>query len=243
MLTVKDTILNQNVQVVSSPPITEAQENYDLGNVGEVKTEEVPKRIDLSPLDEKDVNTEPLTFEQEVQGQVAADVRAGRVDVSKLDPAMLTNFMHDAIVARPIRLPSMLDVKCKDSNWWPRWVNFKAHSGAMYNDAVAMGFRKAVKDEIVGLTTDLMIQPDGIKYNDVILMVIPTTKLFGAYKYNALRSLQMVGRKGAHRMAAREGEQSLQGVINSLDAPSGAKTEIRRGIGIYEPTEKDFSRF
>ena len=88
-----------------------------------------------------------------------------------------------------------------------------------------------------------MVQPDGIKYKDVMLMVIPTTKLFGAYKYNALRSLQMVGRKGAHRMAAREGEQSLQGVINSLDAPSGAKTEIRRGIGIYEPTEKDFSRF
>jgi len=170
-------------------------------------------------------------------GEAKEEARPGGEGVLEPD---FSDFMNSSIVAIPRTLPTMLDVRCKDPNYRPRWVNCKADHGRCVDDAKARGFRIAKVEEIVGLAEDsLMIKPEGIKYHDVILMVVPTKLLYGWYKFNALDSMNKVNPKRLHQAAKEEGERTLrQGISNE----GRNYKDVADLIGIYVPGEGEMSK-
>jgi hypothetical protein len=150
------------------------------------------------------------------------------------------DFMNSSIVAIPRQLPTMLDVRCKDPNFRPRWVNFVSDNGRFLEEKKAMGFRLAKPEEIIGLPTDsLMVKPEGIKYHDVILMVVPTKLLFGWYKHNAIESANKVNPKRLHQAAMAEGEKILrQGIANE----GRNYKEMAELIGVYIPGQQEIDK-
>ena len=212
----------------------------------------VGEKIDIDKLEAQEANPETAKSPEQMHKEdVAFSIRAGKVPVSQIPPQDLDDFMAESIVARPLRLPTMLDVRSKDPNYRLRWV-FKGKDGMRYNDMLAAGFVKATPEDVVGLNSDVMVKAEGITYNDVILMKIPTAILFGWYKHNALRSMRTVSRKGAHAVAKQQSDVMIrQGInseySNSSDTVSAAQKgwtqdDVSRSVVPYIPGEKDFER-
>lgn len=207
VMTTRNTVLSQKTETVTQASandfdfegLTDVGENYkepELKTVTEVVDEAQPK------------NTQPKPM--------ADGIHSGNVNVKAVNPATVDDFMSDSIVARPLRLPNYLDVRCKDPNWIPRWVNFKTQNGARYSMFKSAGFRNAKQEEMVGLSEEITIGGDGmIKDHDVVLMVAPKAIVFGAYKQNALNSMRMISRTGAMGRAKEESDRIIrQGISN-----------------------------
>lgn len=188
--------MNMPVQTVSQAPIGtyEAIEAAEKAANGEVT---------LAPITEaEDFDTSEALRElamQEAKEQTKGSV-ASAPTVAQMSPQALDDFLADSIIAVPLQMPNFLDLRAKDPNYRLRWVNCKAQGGVRFDQAQAMGFRVARKEEVMGLNSNIMIAPDGIKYHDVILMIIETKKILGHYKYNFLRSASRVQRSGQEAM-------------------------------------------
>ena len=209
----------------------------------------VGEKVDIDKIEAEEVKQKAKTQEQLHKEEVAFSIKAGRIPVSQIPPQDLDNFMAESIVARPLRLPTMLDVRAKDPNYRLRWV-FKGKDGMRYNDMLAAGFVKASTEDVVGLSSEVMIKPEGITYNDVILMKIPTAILFGWYKHNALRSMRTVSNKGAHAVAKQQSDVMIRDGIRSeygsgqqaITQKGWTQDEVSRSVTAYIPGEKDFER-
>lgn len=241
MMTSKDMLVENPVTVVSQPsqeelaqiPVQHVGADFDM----EVLKEYEGAAAEVTPNPEGgEENQRQEVVEREET--LASNITSGKVKIKDVSPEDLDDFMRSSIIARPLSMPNMLDIRMKDPAYRPRWVNFKARGGARFDEAVAQGFIKVTEPrEVVGLNTHLMIHKDGIKYHDVILMKIQTEKLFGAYKYNVIRSAQMVSRKGAQLIGAREAGKTLrQGISNEGFSYT---TDLASKIGVYIPREDE----
>jgi len=159
-----------------------------------------------------------------------------RTREKEVNPA-LDDFMASSIVAIPRQIPTMLDVRCKDPEWRPRWVNWKSDEGRFLEEKKAMGFRLARPEEIIGLDpSSTMIKPEGIKYHDVVLMVIPTKILYGWYKHNAITSAARVSQRELHRNMNEQANKVLrQGITNE----GYSFKDVADKIGIYIPSQSE----
>ena len=171
----------------------------------------------------------------------AEAVRSGEVKVSALEQPEFDDFMASSVVAIPRRMPTMLDLRCKDPNYRPRWVNFKADGGRRVDECKADGWTIALREEVLtreGLPLDpdnTIVQKDCIKCHDVVLMKVQTWKLFGWLKSNAEKSLRTVSRTHAHNRALSEANAELSKGLNEIGCPK----ERRDDISIYIPSGKE----
>ena len=223
--------INRPVTVVSS----------QSGNAMDVGSEQITDVGEQFTEVGHPINVDVPDSAQAVKGNDPAEYTgfATGVHINTMRTSDLENFMRESVIARPVRLPNNLTVRSKDPQYRLRWVEFKSEDGRRYNDCCNMGFRNAKPEEVVGLNTTLKVQPDGIKYNDVILMIIPCETLDGYYKYNALRALKMVSQKGSAKIAAAEGNAQLrQGMADAGINPNSRAFKDAAGhpkIEIYDP--------
>jgi len=192
---------------------------------------EVGHDIDFSLLDE-------TPAEKKAAGEIplADFVTPAQVSPKTLNKFALEDFMRASVVARPVRLPNNLDVRSKDPNYRLRWVEFKSEDGRRFNDCLNMGFRIAKKEEVVGLNSTLKQDADGIKYNDVVLMIIPCETIDGYYKYNALKALKMVSKSGVAKLAQNVADMELRSGINSAGKYAN---RMKNEISTFVPGERD----
>lgn len=229
-MTTKDT-MNKPITVVSTQSGNEAEINKEINNLGDVGSKQDTKSEQeeyqfVEVGHPADVHSDP---------PLAELVTPGHIPINKMSPHDLDDFMHSSVVARPVRLPNRLTVRCKDPNWRPRWVEFKSEDGRRFNDCCNMGFRIAKKEEIIGLSSSLRITPEGIKDNDLVLMVIPTETINGYLKHNALESLRKVSRKSVTNQANREGNAAMREGLNSLGLNPKLARRAQEEMYIYDP--------
>jgi len=251
VMTSRQAMQGGDVRVVSQPSVEDnpllTQTISDTSNTVPSSPEkpksevgEVGHKINLDEINDqetKETSTQTETKEDTHKREVASNVRSGKVEIRDLSARDLDDFMAESIIARPLQLPTFLDVRSKDPNYRLRWINFKAMGGARFDWACAAGFTKAEIKDVVGLNSNILVHPDGIKYHDVILMKIETATLFGAYKHNALRSHQMTTRFGAHKIAKQEGDAELRNGISS-EGFNPNDPRVSGKIGIYIPDDK-----
>lgn len=202
VMTTKNTILNRKPEAVTQPSV----KDFDLSSLANVGDNPEPELKTVPVVDES--QSKPMQPKPMTDG-----VHSGTVEVQPISPATIDDFMSDSIVARSLRLPNYLDVRCKDPNWIPRWVNFKTQNGSRYYEFKASGFRDAKVEEIVGLSEELQVGSDGkIKNHDVILMIAPKSIVYGAYKQNALSSMRNLGRNALKSAKAESDKVIRQGI-------------------------------
>jgi len=215
------------VEVVSQPSGVDIDKLYghakDVGSVEDIPARAVPTAEQLGTSELPEVSTK------------AEAVRSGQLKVSDLSATDFDDFMSASIVAIPKRLPTMLDVRAKDPNFRLRWINFKADGGRRVDECKAEGFTLARKEEVIGLESDsIMVQTDGIKYHDVLLMKVSTQWLFGRLKQNALESMRMVSPKRLHK-AAVDGANKV--VRQGINDSGRSYAELKDTISFYTPGE------
>ena len=220
--------MNQPVQVVSQAKIEEVQAIEDA--------EVSPTIMESSDVDAEAALRE-LALEEaakETKQQVTSAAHVNEMPSSEID-----DILSASIIACPLQMPNFLDVRSKDPNYRLRWVNCKAQGGARYDAACAMGFRKAIPQEVVGLNSNIMIAGDGIKYFDVILMAIETKKLLGHYKWNFLRSASRVQKSGQEAM--QRARQDVQSGLRQEGVPQEAfqNPGERPKLDFYIPGDKE----
>jgi len=175
-------------------------------------------------ITDRRANYIPPTAEQEefMKTATAEDI-ANMVDWSKMDE---TNLLENVnVVAHNFQLPKHLDIKLKDPAWSPRWVQFK-HStatGNRFDECVAMGFIKAVPEDILGSLdyTKLVKQDGGIVCNDVVLMKIHKSKLLPILKGNLIKANRFANAKERAAAALKEARKSAAEGVGSN--PHGRK--------------------
>jgi hypothetical protein len=79
------------------------------------------------------------------------------------------------------RLPQNLNATFKDPQWAGYWFNKTARSGVRVQEARAMGFVPATRDDVKELVAGLDDANGAIEQHDVVLMKIHKAKLFGRY--------------------------------------------------------------
>lgn len=202
---------------MSQPSPVMTTKNTILSQKTEVVTQASSNDFDFTGLADVGATAEPEPELKTVQPKSMADgISSGTVAVKPVNPSTVDDFMSESIVARPLRLPNYLDVRCKDPNFIPRWVNFKTQNGARYSMFKSSGFRNAKQEEMVGLSEEITVGSDGmIKDHDVVLMVAPKSIVFGAYKQNALNSMRMISRTGAMGRAKEESDRVIRQGISS----------------------------
>jgi hypothetical protein len=229
---------DQPVQVVSQAKIEEIQAIEDA--------ETQPTITESSDLDEatvlRDLKLEKAALRELALEEVATETNqqvTSATHVNEMSSNDVDDILSASVIACPLQMPNFLDVRSRDPNYRLRWVNFKAQSGARYDAACAMGFRKAVAKEVVGLNSSIMIAGDGIKYYDVILMAIETKKLLGHYKWNFMRSVARVKHVGQE--ALQRAKQDVQSGLRQEGVSQEAfqNPGERPKLDFYIPGDKE----
>jgi hypothetical protein len=251
---VKPTMAKEQLKVADTPAMTSAsQMNTEVRTVSQATVEE-SERIeaaehssasevgDFDPheaIREDTAREAALKYAAEQTAKTVFTQKKEKVSVNAISSHEIDDILSASIIARPLQMPNFLDLRAKDPNYRLRWVNCKAQGGVKYDAALGMGFRVAKKEEVIGLNSTIMLAADGIKYHDVILMIIETAKLLGHYKYNFMRSISRVQKSGqeALNMARIETQKGL----NAEHVPTSAYMTEDGGhkLEYYIPAEKE----
>ena len=165
---------------------------------------------------------------------------SNNIDLANLNESMIMDipFIH----AKSFDIAALLNVKLRDPEYRPRWVNWKNNDGSNYSMFKSIGFVNARLEDVDQTQTpigDHIVQEDGtIKYFDVILMKVNTIRLMQAYKANIQRSLQMVGRWS--QSAIKAAKDSLANDVS----PDMLEALKRAGhtVEFYAPSQEELNK-
>lgn len=130
-------------------------------------------------------------------------IASGSEEEAKLIAEIGDNFLHESIVAKPLQIPSYLDVFPKDPTVAFRWVNFKGGEGRQFFFAKSFGFVNASLEDCANEIDPVMVknQDGGLICGDLLLMKINKLKLFAQYKSNVLKANALADSSNLHDKA------------------------------------------
>lgn len=146
------------------------------------------------------------------------------------------DFMHEAIVAKPMAIPHYLDVKAKDPLKVVRWFNHKGHEGERHQYALSFGFVNAQPEDIEEELDRVKIKivEGAIVCQDLILMITSKRLLFGKYKQNVLQANMLVGKENVHNQALNKANKEFNESMRS----SGISPNLARGkVAFFKPNQ------
>ena len=109
------------------------------------------------------------------------------------DAAILFN---KSIIARPLGIPQVCEVKIKNTEYRYRWVNRDGQGGRIYMQRRAQGFTNATNDDVEVLGGDAECRDGEIRAGDLILMKIQADKYDAAMKYNMVKARSQANMRG-----------------------------------------------
>lgn len=157
------------------------------------------------------------------KGNVVSGTTAKKSDFSQMTEQEA--YFSDAIIARPVMMPDILDFKAKHNEYAYRWVNIKAGGGKRYADLKYLGFENATAQD-VDMHNKNFVTTDGIIVHDLILMKIQKEIYYGMLKAGVEKAIRTTSRAGI-----RDVTRSTMQINPHLNPASG------RGLDMFVPTQ------
>lgn len=142
---------------------------------------------------------------------------------------------NDAIVARPLMVPEVAEMRVKNTEYRYRWV-FTGSGGRMYSQRVSQGFTNATKSDVDVLCADVATKDGEIKSGDTILMKLRADLYDGQIKSNMLDAMNKVSKQ----IKPQPGEITSAKVSSYTPPEAQTKAIIKESIasGRAEETRK-----
>ena len=138
---------------------------------------------------------------QAIRDKVATDLNANitlpsaKARVISPEAALL---FDKGVVARPLGVPSVCDIRVKDLNYRYRWVNRDGMAGQVYQQRKAQGFTNATSDDVEVLGGNAEMKDGEIRSGDLILMKMQAERYDAAIKSNMLQAMRLQNVRGAY---------------------------------------------
>lgn len=138
---------------------------------------------------------------QKIRESVATDLNANievpSPKVRHLSPEAAL-LLDKSIIARPLNVPSVSDIKVKNFEYRYRWVNRDGMGGQIYQQRRAQGFLNASNEDVEVLGGDVQTKDGEIRAGDLILMKIQCDRYDAAIKSNMQQAMRLERTKGAY---------------------------------------------
>ncbi len=132
---------------------------------------------------------------ESVVSDVNANVEIPADNARKISPEAAILF-NKAIVAKPLGIPQVCEVKVKNHEYRYRWVNRDGLGGRKYMERRAQGFVNATPDDVEILSADAAAKDGEIRAGDVILMKIRADLYDAAIKSNMVKANVLSNARG-----------------------------------------------
>lgn len=144
-------------------------------------------------------------------------------------PAKEPSIFDESIVAKPLGLGPLDNVKLKNPNIELRGVNYVAGGGLRLQQMQARGYVVATREDA---EAPGWIWTDGaFKQGDLILMKHDRRAVLGARKYNVLKALE----RGGQTASLGKGQELLKANISEVSAPR----EVKSKMTAFVPSQKE----
>jgi hypothetical protein len=130
-----------------------------------------------------------------------------------------------SIVARPLGVPQVCEIRIKNLEYRYRWVNRDGLGGRIYTQRRAQGFMNATPDDVEVMSADSEAKDGEIRAGDVVLMKIRKDLYDGAMKANMVKAQVLSRARGLYQEGGSSDVNSNE-VANrkTISADPGART-------------------
>lgn len=145
------------------------------------------------PLTTHDGTKLGQTIVSDVNANVPVDESASKPRTISPEAAILFN---KAIVAKPLGIPDVCEIRVKNNEYRYRWVNRDGLGGRIYNQRRAQGFINATLEDVEVLSADANTKDGELRSGDVVLMKIRADLHDGAIKSNMVKANVLANARG-----------------------------------------------
>lgn len=174
---------------------------------------------------------------QSIVTDVNANVPVDKQTARSISPEAALLF-NKSLVAKPLGVPSVCDIRVKNNEYRYRWVNRDGMGGRIYSQRKAQGFVNATNDDVEILSGDAETKDGELRSGDVILMKISAERYDAAIKANMVKAITYANARGFYT------EGGSSDVMSDAPAPSrktvSAEPGARTGLAVpYIPNNAD----
>lgn len=142
-----------------------------------------------------------------------------------------------SIVAKPLGVPQVCEIRIKDHTYRYRWVNRDGLGGRIYTERKAQGFLNATTSDVEVMSADVNTKDGEIRAGDLILMKIRADVYDAAIKSNMVKAQTLANARGFYL----EGASSD---VNSNSVPNRKTVSAEPGVQMgkitpFIPTNSD----
>lgn len=226
-------------------------EDFDNPTVNQVASESTGKKLTREEQIEFIKNLDDdmmVVFAKRVQEHILEETQAK----VKPKPQWVTDFsvlheqnifdLNTPIQAIDHQIPEYLDIKLKDSNFSPRWIQTSSKN---LGTRRSQGWSYITQEDLAeGLKVE--IEPDSsghFVYIDTVAMKIPKAKLFSQLRSNYLRAIQLTQQSKLHERMKAAIEDEITNSSDERGMPLGESFNYykeKNAMNVYSPLAKQF---